>query len=94
MIIIKLILSVKVNDGCSLSVKFNKLRKGGCRLRSINKISVGQVQYGYIRSRSIVRIRTNEILAVGTVSGCNDYTYNIAIYVVLPRPEVMKHPMY
>ena len=63
MIIIRLFLSVKVNDGCSLSVKFNKLRKGGCRLRSINKISVGQVQYGYIRSRSIVRIRANEISA-------------------------------
>ena len=67
MIIIRLFLLVKVNDGCSLSVKFNKLRKGGCRLRSINKISVGQVQYGYIRSRSIVRIRANEILAFKNV---------------------------
>ena len=63
MIIIRLILSVKVNDRCSLSVKFNKLRKGGCRLRSINKISVIQVQYGYFRSRSKVRIRANEVLA-------------------------------
>ena len=63
MIIIRLFLSVKVNDGCSLSVKFNKLRKGGCRLRSINKISVIQVQYGYFRSRSKVRIRANEVLA-------------------------------
>ena len=69
MIIIRLFLSVKVNDGCSLSVKFNKLRKGGCRLRSINKISVGQVQYGYIRSRSIVRIRANEISAVKAQEG-------------------------
>ena len=81
MIIIKLILSVKVNDGCSLSVKFNKLRKGGCRLRSINKISVGQVQYGYIRSRSIVRIRTNEILAV-------DLKFPLIPLEVLPDSQI------
>ena len=64
MIIIRLILSVKVNDRCSLSVKFNRLREGGCRPRSINKMSVVQVLYGYFRSRSIVSIRANEILAI------------------------------